>query len=137
MTYDRTYSEMIRKPTYLERFEYLSLGGVAFDETFGHSRFLNQGFYTSAEWKKVRRNVVARDLACDLAWPDYPIKGRLIVHHINPITEFDIIHGSDSMIDMDNLVCVSHMTHNAIHFGDRNLLPKDIVVRKPGDTKLW
>lgn len=137
MTYDRTYSEMIRKPTYLERFEYLSLGGVAFDETFGHSRFLNQGFYTSAEWKKVRRNVVARDLACDLAWPDYPINGRLIVHHINPITEFDIIHGSDSMIDMDNLVCVSHMTHNAIHFGDRNLLPKDIVVRKPGDTKLW
>lgn len=135
--YDRTYSELIRKNSFEDRFEYLKLGGAVFDETFGHSRFLNQGFYRSNEWKKIRRDVIARDLACDLAWPDYPIKGRLIVHHINPITEFDIIHGSDSMLDMENLVCVSHMTHNAIHYGDRNMLPKDLVVRKPGDTLLW
>lgn len=85
----------------------------------------------------MRRNVIVRDMGLDLAHSDYPIRDKILIHHLNPISKDDLIHGSDSALDMDNLVAVSHITHNAIHYGSADLLPKPLVERRPGDTKLW
>lgn len=133
----RTYSELIQYPTLLDRFKYLKLDGIVGIDTFGHDRFLNQALYTSYEWKKIRNRVIVRDMGCDMALDGYGIYGRVIIHHINPLSIEDIESGSSKVFDMDNLVCVSHMTHEAIHYGDENLLPKDPIERKPGDTRLW
>lgn len=132
-----SYSEMITYPTFLERFEYLKLSGSVGEETFGFDRYLNQRFYRSVEWRRVRNAVIARDEAMDLGVHDHPIAGKLYVHHINPITARELKHNDDALMDLDNLVCVSHATHNAIHYGDASLLPQPIVERRPGDTKLW
>lgn len=134
---DRAYSELIHIPSFEERYDYLRLGATVGADTFGHERYLNQEFYRSPEWRRARRDAIARDEACDLAWPDYPIKGRLIVHHINPLTADEVADGGYSLFDMENLITVSHRTHNAIHYGSRELLPKPLVERRPGDTKLW
>lgn len=133
----RTYSELIQYPTLLDRFKYLKLDGIVGIDTFGHDRFLNQALYTSYEWKKIRNRVIVRDMGCDMALDGYGIYGRVIMHHINPLSIEDIESRSSKVFDMDNLVCVSHMTHEAIHYGDENLLPKDPIERKPGDTRLW
>lgn len=133
----RTYSELIQYPTLLDRFKYLKLDGIVGIDTFGHDRFLNQALYTSYEWKKIRNRVIVRDMGCDMALDGYGIHGRVIIHHINPLSIEDIESRSSKVFDMDNLVCVSHMTHEAIHYGDENLLPKDPIERKPGDTRLW
>ncbi len=133
----RTYSELIQYPTLLDRFKYLKLDGIVGIDTFGHDRFLNQALYTSYEWKKIRNRVIVRDMGCDMALDGYGIYGRVIIHHINPLSIEDIESRSSKVFDMDNLVCVSHMTHEAIHYGDENLLPKDPIERKPGDTRLW
>lgn len=137
MTRLLSYSEMITLPTFEERYDYLRLHGSVGEETFGFDRYLNQRFYRSAEWRRLRSAVIARDEALDLGVPEHPILGHVYVHHINPITTSDLKHGTDLLTDMDNLVCVSHATHNAIHYGDANLLPKPVVERRPGDTKLW
>lgn len=137
MTKLRSYTEMLNYETFLERFEYLKLGGVVGEETFGFDRHLNQRFYRSLEWRKVRNAVISRDEAMDLGVPDIPIQGKLYVHHINPVTPQELRHGGVRHLDMDNLVCVSHNTHNAIHYGDASLLPKPVVERRPGDTTLW
>lgn len=137
MTKLRSYTEMLNYETFLERFEYLKLGGVVGEETFGFDRHLNQRFYRSLEWRKVRNAVISRDEAMDLGVPDIPIQGKLYVHHINPVTPQELRHGGVRHLDMDNLVCVSHNTHNAIHYGDASLLPAPLVDRSPGDTKLW
>lgn len=133
----RTYSELIRYPTLLDRFKYLKLDGIVGIDTFGHDRFLNQALYTSYEWKKIRNRVIVRDMGCDMALDGYGIYGRVIIHHINPLSIEDIESRNPKVFDMDNLVCVSHMTHEAIHYGDESLLPKDPIERKPGDTRLW
>lgn len=133
----RTYSELIQYPTLLDRFKYLKLDGIVGIDTFGHDRFLNQALYTSYEWKKIRNRVIVRDMGCDMALDGYGIYGRVIIHHINPLSIEDIESRSSKVFDMDNLVCVSHMTHEAIHYGDESLLPKDPIERKPGDTRLW
>lgn len=133
----RTYSEAIRIPDYHERFLYLSLDGHVGESTFGHSRFMNQEFYKSLEWKRARRDILVRDMGMDMAHPDYPIGGRVIVHHIFPVTEQDIIERNPIILDPENLICVSLDTHNAIHFGDVSLLPKPFVERKPNDTIPW
>ena len=133
----RTFSEMIKKTSFEERFQYLRLDGVIGVSTFGFDRYLNQQFYKTRAWKQTRDYVIARDFGCDLAVRGYEIHDKVLVHHMNPITVEDIIHTSDYLLDADFLVCVSHQTHNAIHYGDANLLKKPLVERKPGDTTLW
>lgn len=133
----RTYSELQRLQNFAERFEYLKLNGEIFRETFGSERYLNQRFYQSAQWKRIRDWVITRDLGSDLGNPEYPIHARPIVHHMNPMIAEDIIHGDSSILDPEFLITTCHNTHNAIHYGDASLLPKAPVERRPGDTKLW
>jgi len=133
----RTYSELSRIETFEERYRYLSLVGVVGESTFGFTRWVNQMFYHSGEWKDVRRSVVIRDNGCDLGIAGYEIHAGLLVHHMNPISIEDIEHGNSRIIDPNYLITTSVQTHNAIHFGDERLLPRGPVERKPGDTKLW
>lgn len=136
-TRNRSYSELSRLSTFEERFEYLSLKGEVGCETFGFNRWINQRFYTSREWRQTRQKVILRDQACDLGVDGRDIHSKLIVHHMNPLVEEDIIHGTQYALDLEFLICTTHDTHNAIHFGDASLLAKPYVPRSPGDTKLW
>lgn len=133
----RTYSELIELETFEERFRYLSLRGEVGCATFGGNRWINQQFYTSPQWRRLRYDVIARDEGCDLGAEGYEIHDRIIVHHINPITEEDVLYGTARALDLDNLICTTHDTHNAIHFGDERILRKPFVPRSPGDTRLW
>lgn len=133
----KSYRNLILLPTILDRFEYLRIKANVGDPTFGFDRFINQDFYQSREWRQVRMKVIARDEGCDLGVPEYPIGGKVIIHHINPITAEDIENASDLLFDLDNLICVSESTHNAIHFGDETLLPAEPIIRMPGDTCPW
>lgn len=132
-----TYSELIQIPTLKERFDYLNQGMVVGEATWGSDRYLNQRFYRSPEWKRVRQKVIARDEGCDLAHPDYPIGGRIIVHHLNNVTPEMIVNRDPALFDMNNLVCVSHETHEAITYGCKESLPEDPVERTPHDTCPW
>ena len=134
----RTYSELVALPTFEERFRYLQLSGSVGAETFGFERYLNQRFYSSAEWKRVRDTVILRDNGCDLGIQDRVIGGKVVIHHMNPVTRDDILSQSDLLLNPEYLVCVSPETHNAIHYGDEGLLvPSSVVERKPNDTCLW
>lgn len=134
----RSYSELVQLCTYEERFRYLSLEGVVGGDTFGFDRYLNQQFYRSAEWKRTRDIVISRDRGCDLGIPGREIQGKILVHHMNPLTVADIQGGGEFMLDPEYLVCVSHETHNAIHYGDKSVCRADIPVkRQPGDTAPW
>lgn len=133
----KSYRDLRRLRTFEERFEYLKIGGMVGRETFGFERYLNQNFYCSQEWKHTRRDIIVRDNSCDLGVPDREIFGRIIVHHINPITIEDIEFGRDIIFDHDNLICCSHNTSNAIHYGDASLLIKISQERRKGDTQLW
>lgn len=136
----KRYSELIRLPTFEERFAYLKLDGRVGESTFGGHRHLNQDFYRSDLWRKeIRNKIILRDNACDLGCEDrqIPNGSRLIIHHINPITLDDILENSDLITDPENLICVSYNTHQAIHYGDISLLPTGLVERRPGDTCPW
>jgi len=133
----RTYNELRRLDTFLERYEYLKLGGVVGHATFGFDRHINQMFYASREWKQVREAVILRDNGCDLGVPGFEINGALVVHHINPIKEDDIVHSHEWVLNPEFLITTTHDTHNAIHYGDSSLLRTEFVERKPGDTRLW
>lgn len=133
----RTYSELIKLPTFEERFRYLSLEGVVGASTFGFDRYLNQVFYRSQRWKKIRDHVILRDNGCDLAMEGYEIHDRILVHHMNPITIEDIERESEYLIDPEFLISTVHNTHNAIHYGDENLLPILPIERRPNDTCPW
>lgn len=133
----RTYSEMLQYETFRDRFEYLMLGGGIAEETFGSARYLNQQFYRSYEWRRARRDTIARDLGCDLAVEGYEAYGRVLVHHINPIDAEDIRNGSALLFDPNNLVTVTHETHNAIHYGEFPASRVEVVERTRGDTTLW
>ena len=133
----RTYSELIRLPTFEERFRYLKLDGLVGKDTFGFDRYLNQEFYRSKEWKEVRDFVIVRDNGCDLGMDGYEIVGRIYIHHMNPITVNDIVHSSDFLLNPDYLICVSHNTHNAVHYGDEGLLVTAPVERRKNDTCPW
>lgn len=132
-----TYTEAMKRVQFLERYGYLKLDGHVGDETFGWDRYLNQALYSSPEWREFRRRMILRDDGCDLADPDRPIRGRIIVHHLNPLTVQQVIDRDPMIFDPDNVICVSHDTHEAIHWGSQDLLTKDPVERRPGDTKLW
>jgi hypothetical protein len=133
----RTYSELIRSSTFEGRFKYLALRGGVGDSTFGFDRYINQMFYASREWKQARQHVILRDNGCDLGVDGYEIHDRLYVHHMNPMEPEDVFEGNLSILDPEFLITTSHTTHNAIHYGDERQLPKPIVERKRGDTKLW
>lgn len=134
----RTYNEMILLPTFEERYHYLRMGGKVGGETFGWDRYFNQAFYKSKEWLHARQEVILRDNGCDLGIKDREIIGRVIVHHMNPLTLDEIEEGGEELFDPNYLVCVSHDTHNAIHYGDEKLLIKtQLVERKPNDTCPW
>lgn len=137
MMRSRCYSELRCIDTFEERFEYLSLRGVVGEQTFGFDRWLNQEFYTSREWRLARREVILRDHGCDLGVRGHEIPFGLLVHHMNPLTVRDIEAGEDWIIDPEFLITTNRRTHNAIHYGNADLLPKPVVERRAGDTKLW
>ena len=134
----KTYSELIHLSTFEDRFNYLKLNGVVANETFGFDRYLNQQFYRSSEWKRVRQQVIIRDQGCDLGLKDHEIFGQIIVHHMNPMSIEDIEQHPEDLLNPEYLICVSLDTHNAIHYGDGDYLQgKKFEERKPGDTRLW
>lgn len=133
----RTYSELITIPTFEERFEYLQLKGSVGKDTFGYDRYLNQVLYRSPEWKRLRNQIIIRDCGCDLACEGYDINSKVLIHHLNPITVEDVLTRSRKVFDPDNLVCVSHSTHNAIHYGDMDLLVTRPIIRTKNDTCPW
>lgn len=134
---NRSYSELMRLHTFEERFDYLNLHGKVGDTTFGFDRYLNQMFYTSAQWKSMRHFVLARDNGCDMGMDGYELHYRPVIHHMNPMFVTQLVDGDDVVLDPEYLVTVSHRTHNAIHFGQKSLLFTPIIVRKRDDTKLW
>lgn len=133
----KTYSELITIPTFEERFEYLQLKGSVGKDTFGYDRYLNQILYRSPEWKKLRNQIIIRDCGCDLACEGYEIYGRILIHHLNPITVDDVLDRNRKVFDPNNLVCVTHNTHNAIHYGDASMLLTGPIVRTKNDTCPW
>ena len=133
----KTYSELSQLPTFEERFQYLKLSGAVGKETFGFDRYLNQNFYRSAAWKRVRDQVIVRDNGCDLGIDDRIIYGKILIHHMNPINDRDILDLTDILLNPEYLICVSHITHNAIHYSDESLLPSEPIVRFKNDTCPW
>lgn len=137
MTSIRTYSELVLLSTYEERFRYLRLDGEVGKDTFGFDRYLNQIFYKSSEWKSIRDQVIIRDNGCDLGVDGREIYGRILIHHMNPITKEDVLNRTDLLLNPEYLICTSKLTHDAIHYGDEDLLIKDPVIRRPNDTCPW
>ena len=133
----RTYRELRRIDGFDARFDYLRLRGAVGRATFGSERYVNQAFYTSREWKQIRHHVIARDLGADLGVEGFEIHDKIIIHHMNPMTVEHITHGDGSILDPEFLISVSQRTHNAIHYGDERLLPRQLAARTPGDTTLW
>ena len=133
----RTYLELRRLETFEERFDYLNLQGEVGRETFGFDRWINQRFYKSREWQDIRNHVIIRDNSCDLGVPGYEIYSGLLVHHMNPFSLDDLKHGEEWIIEPNFLITTSLQTHNAIHYGDKSLLPRGPITRKSGDTTLW
>lgn len=138
MTRDRTYSELIKLHTFDERFNYLMLKGRVGIETFGYDRYLNQALYRSPDWKRVRDQIIIRDNGCDLGLEDYPISGNVLIHHINPITIDDVLNSNSDIFNPEYLICVSHKTHNALHYGYEEYPDSlKLTERKPNDTIPW
>lgn len=133
----RTYSELIKLSTFEERFQYLKLDGDVGVETFGFDRYLNQAFYSSDEWKSIRNQVIIRDNGCDLGIEGREIYKRIIIHHMNPITKEDLLYRTEYLLNPEYMICTMKNTHDAIHYGDENLLFKDPIERKPNDTCPW
>lgn len=133
----RTYSELRKIDDFVERYRYLALHGEVGLSTFGFDRYINQQFYTSREWRQLRGHVISRDNGCDLGIAGYEIHSRLLIHHMNPVTAENISHGDSSILNPEFLITTTHLTHNAIHYGDEKLLPRMYEERRRGDTTLW
>ena len=133
----RTYSQLMQLQTFEERYDYLKLGGVVGEDTSGFDRYLNQNFYRSREWKRVRDEVIMRDNGCDLGVDGHEIRGKILIHHMNPITSEDIHRVSDYLLNPEYLICVTHRTHNAIHYGDESLIVTAPIERTQNDTCPW
>ena len=134
----KTYSELITLPTFERRYEYLRLDGIVGEETFGFDRYINQKFYHDPEWLRIRDKIIIRDNGCDLGVLGYEITyERIIVHHINPMRVEDVVNRNPMLFDPENLICVTHNTHLAIHYGDKNLISKVPVERTKYDTCPW
>lgn len=137
MTNIKTYSELMTLSTFEKRYKYLRLGGKVGEDTFGFDRYLNQIFYKDQEWLNIRDKVIIRDNGCDLGIPDREIYGRILVHHMNPITKEDILTRSKYLLNPDYLICTSKNTHDAIHYGDSSILLKNTIERTKNDTCPW
>lgn len=133
----RSYTELSRIRTFEERFEYLALRGTVGDPTFGYDRYINQQFYRSRQWRRLREDIIVRDNGCDLGVEGYEIFSKIVIHHMNPMSVNDIVHGENSILNPEFLICVTLQTHNAIHYGDARQLPREFKERAPGDTLLW
>lgn len=134
----KSYSELITLLTFEERYRYLRLGGTVGEETFGYDRYLNQVFYTSKLWRDFRRDIIVRDLGCDLGISDREIGGLILIHHLNPISLDDILKRNlEVLVNPENAICVSHNTHQAIHYGDESLLITAPIERSKNDTCPW
>ena len=133
----KTYSELIKLKTFKERYEYLRLDGLIGEETFGFDRYMNQKFYKSKEWKRIRDQVIVRDNGCDLGVEGYEIGGRILIHHMNPILLKDIQTLSEFLLNPEYLICTTLDTHNAIHYGNSNLLVIEPIERTKNDTCPW
>ena len=133
----KCYSELVLFPTFKERYEYLRMKGVVGEETFGFDRYMNQFFYRSPEWKRIRDFVIMRDNGCDLGIPGRGIFGKVTIHHMNPIRPDDIRRRTDILLNPEYLIATTHNTHLAIHYGDDSILLQDPIERKPGDTCPW
>lgn len=133
----RTYTELSRLNSFIDRYNYLRLNDYVGESTFGYDRYLNQMLYKSRRWKKTRDEIIFRDEACDLGVLGYDIFDKIIIHHINPITIEDIEEANDKVFNPEFLICTTSKTHLAIHYGDESLLAKPLVIRRPGDTTPW
>lgn len=133
----RSYTELSKFKTFEERFKYLIENGFVGEQTFGGSRFINQDFYRSREWKRIRDIVIIRDGGFDLGIKDHPISGKVIIHHINPLKKEDFMFRTPFLIDPEYMICVSHQTHNAIHYGSELCIPREYESRRPNDTCPW
>lgn len=133
----KTYSELSKLKTFEDRFQYLRLDGIVGEETFGFDRYLNQILYQSDEWKLCRRDIIIRDNGCDLGCEGFEVHGRILIHHINPITVDDIVNRNPKVFDPENLILTSHNTHQAIHYGNEDLLIRAPVERSKNDTCPW
>lgn len=133
----KTYLELSQLNTFEERYEYLRIKRKVGESTFGSKRYLNQILYKSKEWLALRDKIIFRDNGCDLGIPGREIVGRVLIHHINPITIEDVLNRDPKVFDMNNLISVSHMTHEAIHYGDEKLLTKEPTERSKNDTCPW
>ncbi len=131
------YSELVALKTFQERFEYLKLNGKVGLDTFGFDRYLNQAFYRSPEWKRTRDIVIIRDQGCDLGIPGHEIFGKIYIHHMNPIIQSDITEFNPDIFSPEFLICTSFNTHNAIHYGTKDILEVEPIVRTPNDTCPW
>ena len=137
MITNRCYSELMSLPTFIERFRYLKLDGSVGMDTFGHDRWLNQVLYRSAEWKRFRNKIIIRDNGCDLGCEDREIFGKILIHHINPLSIEDVINRDPKIFDEENVISTQLLTHNAIHYGDESILYKEPITRQPNDTCPW
>lgn len=138
MKMSKSYSELIQLSTFDERLKYLCQNSIVGETKFGHSRYLNQSFYHSTEWKRCRRKIILRDMGCDMGLKDHPIYGRIIVHHINEVTIDDLERDlRDKLFDPENLICVSNETHQLITYGLQNYRPSIMIERQPNDTCPW
>lgn len=133
----KTYSELIRFKTLEERYRYLRIGGRVGEETFGFDRWMNQVFYKDPRWRDIRDEVITRDNGCDLGLEGYDIHGKIFVHHMNPVTKDDVLHNFDSLLNPEFLISTSKRTHDAIHYGNEDLLPQKPIVRTRNDTCPW
>lgn len=133
----RTYTELSRLNTFEERYHYLALQGVVGERTFGWERWANQRFYSRYAWKQARRDVIARDLGCDLGVDGYDLNAEILVHHMNPMEAADFDIEDPENLNIEHLISCSRRTHNAIHYGDERQLPRLLIERRPGDTDLW
>lgn len=133
----RTYRELRRLDNFMDRYHYLALRGSVGDPTFGFDRYINQQFYRSTQWRNLRRDIIVRDLGCDLGVEGYEIHDRVYIHHMNPMTVRDLVDNDDNILNPEFLISVTHTTHNAIHYGDESKLPRQLIERRPGDTSLW
>lgn len=137
MERNRTYSELITLPTFEERYRYLQLKGSVGEETFGFDRYINQKFYNSQEWKSIRDYIIVRDQGCDLGIEGCEIYGRIYIHHMNPVLLKDVMYRTEYLTNPEYLITTTHSTHNAIHYGDENLLIKTPIERSKNDTCPW
>lgn len=134
---NRSYLDLLKIDDFIERFNYLRLDGVVGDPTFDHNRYVNQTLYSSYRWKKLRNDIIVRDMGCDLGVEGFEIHDKIIIHHINPISLDDILNESTLVFDPNNLICCSDRTHRAIHYGDANQIILEPVERRRGDTIPW